>query len=157
VWDLAGVTTIDQRAMDDFLAEGMAWGEGGYRNGGTATKYLFAGQSLMTEFQWFAKGNLEYRVLDKQIGFACMEYKTNWGLLRLLHSPILDYNHKGWGFLLDLNHVHYVYLQDSDTKLLDNRQGNGIDGTSEEYLSDTGVMVSLEASCAVIKRFKEAV
>jgi hypothetical protein len=86
-----------------------------------------------------------------------MEYKSNFGNLRLIHSPILDYNHKGWGFLLDLNHVHYVYMNDRDTKLLDNRQGNGIDGTSEEYLSDTGVMVTLEASCAIIKRFKEGV
>ena len=49
-----------------------------------------------------------------------------------------------------------VYMNERDTKLLENRQSPGIDGTSEEYLTDCGVQVELEASHAIIKRFKEA-
>jgi hypothetical protein len=47
-------------------------------------------------------------------------------------------------------------MQDRDTQVLENRQGPGIDGISEEIRSDVGCEVTLEASCALIKRFKEA-
>ena len=156
VWDLAGVPTINERSFDEFLEEAMRWGDAGYRDAGTANKYLFAGSSIMTELNWMAKNKLEYTSLDDTIGLSCMTYKSQFGKLNLVHSPILDYNHKGWAFLLDLNHVHYVYMNERDTKLYDKRQGNGIDGVSEEYLTDCGVQVEKEASHAIIKRFKEA-
>jgi hypothetical protein len=157
VWDLAGVTSIPERSFDEFLEEAGRWGEGGFREAGSMNKYLFAGSSIMTELNYFAKNKLEYTTLDDTIGLACMTYNSQFGKLNLIHSPILDYNHKGWAFLLDLNHVHYVYMNERDTKLLSNRQGNGIDGTSEEYLSDCGVQVEKEASHAIIKNFKMVV
>ena len=156
VWDLQGVSTIDPRGFDEFLEEAMRWGDGGYRNAGMGNKYLFCGSSILTELNWMAKSKLEYRTLDDTIGLSCMTYNSQFGKLNLIGSPILDYNHKGWAFLLDLNHVNYVYMQDRDTQVLENRQGPGIDGISEEIRSDVGCEVTLEASCALIKRFKEA-
>lgn len=149
IWNLGG-TVPSERAFVEFLEEGMRWGRGGSQEG-SGTKYLFASSRWVTELEFFAKDKLQYKVLDKQIGLSAMEYVSAHGRVMILRTPILDYNHPDFAFLTDLNHVRYVRHQGRDTKLLKGRQGNGVDGEEEEYMSDVGSQVELEASHSILK------
>jgi hypothetical protein len=148
-WDVTG-TTLNTRVFNEFLEEALKWGKGGRLQGGSATKYLLCSAPWLTEINSWAENKLEYRVLDKEIGFAAMEYKSPHGRVMLLSSAILDEYHPDRAYLVDFNHVDYVYLRNRDTKLLSNREDNDIDGEKYEYFSDCGLQVEFEQSHAVL-------
>lgn len=150
IWDVTGVQ-VSERAFDEVLEDVMRWGDGGNMQGGMGTKYLLASSRWITEINWFAKGKLEYRPLDDTIGFACMEYLSPHGKVRIIHAPILDFDHPGYAFLLDVNHCRYRPFQDDDTTLEKNLEGVDEDGSKEQYLSDVGLELNLERSCAIFK------
>ncbi len=150
VWNVNGVT-LGERAFDEFLEEGLRWGKGGFLQGGSATKYLLASSAWVTEINSWAKEKLEYRVLDKQIGFSAMLYNSPHGRVYIVHSPILDEFHKDYAFLTDINHADYVYLRGRDTKLLSGREANDLDGEAYEFHSDVGIQVEFEQSHALLK------
>jgi hypothetical protein len=151
VWDLAGLN-LTERAFVEFLEFGMKWGRGGSNErGGDATKYLFASRSWLTEIEFFAKPRIQYRPIDKRIGLKAGFYDTTHGTVVLVMTPILDGAHADKAFLVDMNHIRYAYHQGRDTKLLDNRQANDIDGESFEYMTDFGAQIELEAAHGILK------
>lgn len=147
-WNVASADFTEE-AWIAFLEEGMRWGKGGNQNG-AGTKYLFCPSRWLSAINGFVHDRLQYRVLDDQIGFKAMEYVSPHGRVMLLHMPILDYYHPNRSYLVDLNHVRYVYLRGRDTKLHYDRQGNGIDGKVNEYISDVGAQVEMEHSHAAL-------
>jgi len=147
-WDVTGVS-LTKRAFDEFLEEGLRWGRGGYLQG-SGTKYLFHASRWGTEINSWADNKLEYRVLDKQYGMSATEYVSPHGRVMLVHAPILDEFHPDMAFLVDVNHVDYVYLRQRDTKLLSGREANDLDGESYEYFSDCGLQVEFEQSHAIL-------
>src|SRR5574341_96475 len=150
VWDVSGTGSVTERAFDEFLEEGMRWGLGGNQKG-QGLKYLLASSRWITEINWFAKGKLEYRSLDDTIGFGAFEYLSPHGRVRIMHAPVLDYQHQGYAYLIDPNHLSYVYFADDDTSLLKDRGGNGVDGFKEEFLTDCGLKVELSGAHSVFK------
>lgn len=135
-WNIAG-TDLTEDAWVAFLEQGMKWGKGGTQNG-SGTKYLLCSSRWLSAINAFARDRLQYRVLDESIGFAATEYKSPFGRVLLLPMPLLDYYHPDRSYLVDFNHGRYVYLRGRDTKLHYDRQGNGIDGKVNEYISDVG-------------------
>ena len=150
VWDVSGVS-LGTRAFNEFLEEGLKWGKGGRLQGGAATKYLLCSSRWLTEINDWADQKLEYRILDKTIGFSAMEYTSPHGRVMLLNSPILDEYHPDYAFLVDFNHVDYVFLRNRDTKLLSDIQENDRDGEKLEYFTDAGLQVEFEHSHALLK------
>jgi hypothetical protein len=135
-WNIAS-TDLTEDAWIAYLEHGMRWGRGGNQNG-KGVKYLLSPSRWLTAINAFARDRLQYRVLDEQIGFSAMEYVSPHGRVLLLHTPILDYYHPEKAYLVDFNHGRYVFLRNRDTKLYYDRQGNGIDGRINEYISDVG-------------------
>lgn len=150
VWNVGGVA-LNSRTFNEFLEEGLRWGKGGRLQGGAATKYLLASSRWLTEINGWAESKLEYRVLDDEIGFAAMEYKSPHGRVMLVSAPLLDEFHPDYAFLVDFNHVDYAYLRQRDTKLLKGREENDRDGEAYEYFSDCGLQVEFEQSHALLK------
>ena len=148
-WNVAG-TPLNERTFNEFLEQGMKWGLGGNMSKGAGKKYLLASSRWLTEINDWAGKKLQYRVLDEQIGFAAVEYVSPHGSVMLLRAPLLDEYHPDRAYLVDLNHLRYASLRDRDTRLLQNRQGPGIDGESHEYLSDVGIQVEFEQSHGVL-------
>lgn len=148
-WNVSG-TEVTEASFVEFLEEGMRWGKGGSQNG-SGTKYLFASSRWISLINSWARERLQYKVLDDTIGFKAMEYQSPHGRVEILHTPILDKNHKDRSYLVDLNHVRYVHLRGRDTKLHYDRQGNGIDGKINEYISDVGSQTEFEHSHSALE------
>ena len=147
-WNVEGVT-LTERAFTEFLEVAMKWGKGGNQNG-SGTKYLLASSRWLTEINGWVGDRLRYKPLDDSIGFSAMEYNSPHGAVELLRWPLLDYFHPDRAFLLDFNHIRYVYMRGRDTKLYVDRQANDIDGKTNEYLSDCGVQVNFEHAHAAL-------
>lgn len=147
IWDLNGIKPTE-RAWIEFMEEAMRWGMGGNQSG-SGTKYLFASSRWCSEMNSWALDKLEYRPMDTVLGIKAMEYQSPHGKIMVIKSPILDYAHQDYAFLVDLNHVRYTYFD--DTSLLKDREANGIDGVEEEFLSDIGLEVTIESSHALLK------
>lgn len=141
-WNVSGVS-LNKRVFDEFLEEGLRWGKGGTYFG-AGTKYLFASSRWITEINSFVNNQLQYRTLDKQIGFKAFEYVSPHGTVLLVRSPLLDAFHADRAYLVDLNHVDYVTLRKRNTKLLDNREENDRDGEAYEFMTDAGLQVTEE-------------
>jgi hypothetical protein len=145
VWNVSG-TDINYRTINEALEYGMKWGKGGNLARGSGTKYLFASSRWITVFNDLAisKSNFTTTPLDKQIGFECFKYVSPHGTIMVLPTPLFDENHPDLAYLLDLNHLRYVYLRGRDTKLFYDRQNNDVDGRINEYMSDVGLQVEFE-------------
>lgn len=147
-WNVEGIT-LTERSFVDFLEVGMKWGKGGNQNG-SGTKYLLCSSRWLTEINSWVGDRLRYKPIDEKIGFSAMEYASPHGSVELLRWPLLDYFHPDRAFLLDMNHIRYVYMRGRDTKLYVDRQANDIDGKTNEYLSDCGVQVNFEHAHAAL-------
>jgi len=135
---------FNERNLTEALEVGMRDGKGGKL--GKKTKVFFAGARYITEFETWAKNRLYYVPEDKVYGLDAMVFKSAHGKIVLIDHPLFDGANSDKAFLVDMNHVRYVFHVGRDTKLLKGRGGNGVDGETEEYLSDAGVEVSLERS-----------
>jgi len=147
-WNVEGVS-LTERAFTEFLEVAMKWGKGGNQNG-SGVKYLLASSRWLTEINSWVGDRLRYKPLDESIGFSAMEYDSPHGKVELLRWPLLDYFHPDRAFLLDFNHIRYVYLRGRDTKLYVDRQANDVDGRTNEYLSDCGVQTNFEHAHAAL-------
>jgi hypothetical protein len=149
VFNMGGIKPTE-RSFVEMLEEALRWGRGGYLRG-SGMKWGFFSSRLMTEIEFWAKDRIEYTTLDKQVGLSVGKYVTTHGTLMLVHDPILDEDHPDYGFIVDMNHARYVYHQNRDTRLLDNREAPDLDADEEEYFSDCGFELELEASHTMLK------
>ena len=154
VWDLNGQEP-NQRSVVEFLEYVMKYGKGGNIGGsGAATKYAFCSRRWLTVIESFAHDQVRWEYIgDKQtgVGINVGRFVTSHGSLMLTPVNIFDGEHGGYMFIVDLNHVRYVYHQGRHTKLMQDRQANDLDGYQEEYLTDCGLEVSLEAAHGLAK------
>lgn len=72
--------------------------------------------------------------------------KREWGTF-----PTASNGYGSWMFVVDLDYVARRPLRNRGTKLLRNRQGNGVDGVIHEYLTEESMEVSVEQAHAVLK------
>lgn len=147
-WNVEGVS-LTERTFVDFLEVAMKWGKGGNQNG-SGTKYLLCSSRWLTEINGWVGDRLRYKPIDESIGFSAQEYNSPHGNVELIRWPLLDYFHPDRAFLLDFNHIRYVYMRGRDTKLYIDRQANDVDGKTNEYLSDCGVQVNFEHAHAAL-------
>lgn len=147
-WDL-GATAPTENGFLTYLEYAMRWGKGGYQSG-NAEKFLFHSARWASFIETLAKAKLQTFQDESTYGIKILKYKTAHGVLNLVHAPVLDYEHKDFAFLVDLNQVRFVFHQGRDTKLLKNRQENDLDALEEEYFSDIGLEVQLDESHGVV-------
>ena len=149
IWDLGGNPPTEDAAIE-VMEYHMKYGEGGnLSRGGDATKMLFASPRWMTYINSWVKDRVQYRPVDKRIGLVAGYFDTAHGTIALMKAPMFVGALSEFAFLVDPNHIRYVYHQGRDTKLIDNIQANDVDGSEEEYRSDVGVEVGVEGAHAI--------
>lgn len=154
IWDLNGQKPTE-RGFVEYLEFAMALGKGG-NDDGSATKYLFASRRWITEIEFWARDRI--RIVDageaagkKRLGLKLGFFDTAHGTVVIVMEPIFDGPNADKAALVDMNHIRYAYHQGRNTKLLEDRGGNGVDGETEEYLTDCGLDIELEPAHGVLK------
>jgi hypothetical protein len=72
--------------------------------------------------------------------------KREWGIRQTAAN-----GHASWMFVLDLDYLKKRPMRNRNTKLLRNRQGNGVDAVIHEYLTEMSLEVSQEKVHGLIK------
>ena len=152
-WDLDG-NTMTERGLVEWMEDVMALGDGGYING-PGVKWLFAGNSILTEIEFFARDKLRYEPLSSKIGMKAASFHSTHGTLNIMRHPQFVGEHSGLGFVVDMNHVRYAYYKNRDTMLLKDRHARSFDGSEEEYLTDCGWQIEEQFAHGIIKNHRQ--
>jgi hypothetical protein len=120
-----------------------------FQNGGDK-KMAFVSPLIASAINSWAKGRLQMFPKDKTYGIAVSSYLSIHGQLDFVVEKMFAENTTwaGMAFGVDMSLISYRYLagngKSRDTRLLKDRQGNGVDGIIEEYLTEAGLQVALE-------------
>ena len=131
-------------------------------------KFGFAARTPVDVIGSFPRGKLELVQADQDgtYGLNIMKFRHQHGTLNLLTHDLFGDStstYSKYVVILDLlgdgsgaNLVRRRYLQDdiygsSDTHILENRQGNGVDGRTDEILSEVGLELGLERHHSIWK------
>lgn len=120
---------------------------------GSNKKLLIAGARFLNCMNKLARKNSTVMLYpkDETYGLNIWSYVTPFGELAMMLHPLFSENPilNTWGFILDTENLVYRPLVDSDTKYLRNRQGPGVDGVKDEYLTEAGLELAFEQTHAV--------
>lgn len=132
IWTLNGST--DLATLESKMVEIFEFGSG--------EKLAFTSLQVIALFQRLVRVNTVYNFeRGKEFGMDVRRLFGPGGTLVLTEHPLFsatDYLRNDV-FIIDTQNIRYRYLQ--DTTYLKNRQGNGVDGKTDEFLTEAGLEV----------------
>jgi hypothetical protein len=122
---------------------------------GSNEKMGFCGNRAMLALQQMARYNssIEITPAQKEFGMDVRRFFTPSGTLVLKTHPLFNqltskivtgdtyYGMDSWLLIVDMGNLVYRPLRNSDTQYLPDRQANGVDGLTSEYLTECGLEV----------------
>lgn len=142
---------------------------------GSDEKLAFCGNTFLLTIQQIIRRNTGTPYIlqqgQKEYGMNVNRLMCPFGTLVLKRHPLFNAmpggtNPVGGGtfrnwdsaaVILDLEYIRYRYLEGGDTRYLRDRQGNGIDGKTSEYLTECGLEVRFANAHGVWKGLTSAV
>lgn len=149
IWDLNG-EAFTEYGMTKYMEYAWELGDNGYTNG-PGIKTALCGREFLTKMQFWANDRIRYEPLSSKIGFRAGQFVSSHGILNLIPHPLLTGQHSGWAWILDMKHCRFVNFKNGKTSLRTNMQDRSKDGYEEEYLTDFGLMLELEAAHGLIR------
>lgn len=156
------ITTNTGNYMFDTNYSGQTWLQGGEEwldnfceqvfRYGKNQKLVFAGSGALLGIQRLVKASAQMTIANavKSYGIEVTEWRTVFGTLNIITHPLFSYEAtlRNSMVFIEPQRLTYKYLKGRDTNLLTNRQGNGIDGQIDEYLTEAGLEIAHEQSFA---------
>lgn len=133
------LTTANTLTRDEFLA----WLEPLYTvPGGSQNKLALCGSTFLGVMTKYAEelGQIFLEPKDKTYGLSIRTLVHAWGELRMLNHPLFS-EHPTWrnaAMIYDTRNINYRYLKGRDTRFLRERQGNGEDKVTHEFMTKSG-------------------
>jgi len=128
---------------------------------GSPQKMMLGGARVINCMNKLARVNSEVRLVPeaKVYGMEIFRYVTPFGTLMMKIHPLFSENTllNKWAFIIDMPQLVYRYVKGRDTKYLKNRQGQGVDGVKDEYLTEAGLECRFEETHAVIKNLSTVI
>ena len=128
------------------------------------SRVLFASAVVITAMDQLAAERIRLVPSDKTYGIAVRQFLTSHGTLNIVKHRLLE-NGSGasaqgygdWAFCVDPKMLKMRTLSGGATKLLINRQGNGVDGWVDEYLTECGLQFTNAEVHGILKNVGAAV
>jgi len=118
---------------------------------GSDTKVLFCGAAAVSAISSAAAGRLEMVPSDKAFGININRLMTPHGdFLVVKHHLFEGDTYKNLGIVVDLDNIGYSYLNDRDTKLMQNIQTPGADVKKYEWFTEMGFFRAQEETHGLI-------
>lgn len=127
-----------------------SWAEDVFHHtAGSDTRVLFASPLVCTAIDLLAAGRLQTVPSDQTYGIAVKQLVTSHGTFMVVKHRLLENGAGGNGYAgsalaIEPSQLAYRPLQNSDTKLLIDRQAPGDDKWTDEYLTEAGLEFKLE-------------
>ncbi len=127
-FDFAGTVTLTKL---------FNWAETAFRYGDKKVKLLFMPRGVASNVNLIAESALRKMDVAKTFGISMQRLVTPHGEWNMMTHNLLEGD--TWGlqaFSVQLENFRYVFFQNRDTKLRQNIEARGVDGTEEEYLTE---------------------
>lgn len=122
---------------------------------GSQEKMGFVGNRAIMAFVQMARRNasIEITPVQREFGMDIRRFFTPYGTIVLKTHPLFNqvtsqivggdtfYGMDSWAMILDMADLSYRPLRNSDTQYLPDRQDNGVDGLTSEYLTESGLEI----------------
>jgi hypothetical protein len=120
---------------------------------GSKQKIAFVGENVANQLQQIGKDRWQPQAVDGTYGLSLTRYSTFAGDLMVhLHPQFRQIpGMKSAMVIIDFPYLNYRYLEGRDTSLLENRQSNGADSVTHEYLTECGLELTQDKVHAYIK------
>jgi hypothetical protein len=110
--------------------------------GGSQNKVAFCGSTFLGVMTKYAEelGQIFLEPKAKTYGLQIKTLVHAWGDLRLINHPLMS-EHPSWrkaAIIVDTRNIMYTYLRGRDTRFLRERQGNGEDRVTHEFMTKCG-------------------
>jgi len=142
-WALNGIP-FNHKNLVEYLEYGMYYGRGG--RFGSRTKWLFGSSAFMTQIESWGHDIVRLVPSDSVLGLKVKKIQTTHGDLMLVDHPLFEGENRDKAFMVDMNHIRYVYHQGRDTQLRRDIALKSIDGKTHEIMTDCGIEVTLPLS-----------
>lgn len=139
VYDHTGSAVITEAVFNQSIVEPN------WRNNGPSTKkWLFASNKVLTIFEGFGIGRLQFQEVEsRDLGFDINAYRTTRGTLEVTHCPHFDGTYYDEGLVIvDPNFVKLAILE--DTKYEKNLQPKNVKRILNEWSTKVGLWVAYE-------------
>ena len=140
VYDAGGTMTEDE--FDKYVCEPVF-------KYGNKRKVLVASARMVSIINGWGKEKLQVSMGAKAYGMNLMEYVSPHGTLVIAPSRALEYYYAYHSFVVDMEFSRVRPLR--DTKLRRNIQNPGIDGFTDEYLTEAGMELRVEKAHMTVK------
>ena len=145
--------SLTQANLDAFFKTNFAKGSG--------SKRMYCGSNLIQEISNLVRDRgsevaMRYDNMVTEFGARVRFLMTEFGDVTLAWDPVMDGKYVAWGYLLDEEAVKMRFMAADDTgdrkfRIEDNVQAPGTDGKSTKIMMDTGVQLTNEETCSVLK------
>ena len=139
-WNLNGIP-FNHKNFVEYLEYGMYYGRGG--RFGTRTKWLFGSSAYMTQIESWGHDLVRLVPSNEVLGLKVKKIQTTHGDVMLVDHPLFEGENRSKAFLIDMNHLRYVFHQGRDTQLRRDIGTPSTDGKTHEILTDCGLEVTL--------------
>ena len=122
---------------------------------------MYCGSNLIQEISNLVRDRgsevaMRYDNMVTEFGARVRFLMTEFGDVTLAWDPVMDGKYVAWGYLLDEEAVKMRFMAADDTgdrkfRIEDNVQAPGTDGKSTKIMMDTGVQLTNEETCSVLK------
>lgn len=146
VVDFGGVN-VDWRRLEEELLDAFRFG--------SQEKMCFCGNRAMLTINRIARlnANMEITPSIKEFGMDVRRIFTPYGTMVMKTHPLFNQIDSAglpgtltamdtWALIMDMANLTYRPLRNSDTQYLPDRQANGVDGLTSEYLTEAGLEVN---------------
>ena len=111
-----------------------------YHHNMSSEKLVLCGNGAIKAMSGLVRNNTQYQVTDKttMYGLTFVSLRTPFGDYHFMTHPMFNESaiYRNWCLILDVHSLKLRPLNDRDTELLTNRQGNGDDERKDEYLTE---------------------
>lgn len=142
--------TLTEQELEDWLADVFATTSSG------DSRTLFASPKVISVLDMLGLAKLQTVPSDKTYGISVKQYLTSHGTLNIVKHRLLENGAGGNGFgnyaiAVDTSRLMYRPYSNGATKLLIDRQSNGVDGYVDEYLTEAGWEIHNPAAHGTLK------
>lgn len=128
---------------------------------GSDTRLVLASALVVSAFDQLGVDRIRLVPEDKTLGISVTQYKTSHGTLNIVkHRELKDgAGGTGWGswaLAIDPKTLTNRPYTNGSTKLYTNRQGNGVDGWVDEYLTESGFQITNPEVNGILKNVGSA-
>lgn len=133
---VTGIGALSESAFDGYLEQVFRYG--------SSEKLALCGSTALSVLAQLAKGgNIQMTMAakDDAYGMNLVKYITPFGILYLKTHPLFT-EHAVWRQdMLIVDTAHITEMELDKIQFLKNRQGNGTDGSKDEFLGESGLEV----------------